>query len=143
MVWLLSLFFGVIMFVFGAAMDWFVLGHRGPFTALTVSNAFSGALAFAVSLLFLRTERQKEQQMQHRIETLNEVNDQVRNTLQGLAFSIGRIGSAREAGELQQAIDRIRWVLNEVLPKVEPQYRTFEGSAREAGLDQVAGTPRS
>lgn len=142
MVWMLSLFFGVIMFVFGAAMDWFVLGQRGPLTALGLSNALSGFLAFAMSLLFLYNERQKEAQMQHRIETLNEVNDQVRNTLQGLAFSIGRINSPREAGELQQAIDRIRWVLTDVLPKVEPQYRPFEGSARQAGLGQAAGEPR-
>ena len=134
MAWLLSLLFGVIMFAFGAVMDWVVLGQHGPLTALGVSNALSGLLACAISLMFLRTERQKEAQMQHRIETLNEVNDQMRNTLQGLAFSIGRIDNPREAGELQQAIDRIRWVLTDVLPKVEPKYRPFEGSARQAGL---------
>lgn len=140
MAWILSFFFGLVMFVFGALMDWFVLGHRGPLTALGLSNALSGLLAFGLCLFFLHSERQKEAQMQRRIETLNEVNDQVRNTLQGLAFSIGRINSQREADVLQQAIDRIRWVLTDVLPKVEPTYRPFEGSAREAG---IGAAPRS
>lgn len=142
MVWLLSVLAGVLMLLFGGIMDWFVLGQHGPFAALAISNLLSGLLAFGVTSLFLNHEKQRERQMQRRLETLNEVNDQVRNTLQGLAFSIGRIENERAAGELQQAIDRIRWVLTDVLPKVEPQYQPFEGSARAAGLKATTTVAR-
>ena len=142
MAWIISLSSGILIFAFGAAMDWFVLGQRGPLAALAISNTLSGLLACGIALIILRSERQRARQMQHRIETLNEVNDQVRNTLQGLAFSIARIQSPREAGELQEAINRIRWVLTDVLPKVEPSYRPFEGSARKAGLGAATGAER-
>jgi len=116
-------------------MDWLVFGHFGrPVIALTISNALSGVLAFTIAALLLRAERHKLEQIEKRLSVLDDVNDQVRNTLQGLAFVTGRVEDPRAAGELKEAINRIRTVLTDVLPKVEPTYRPFEGSARAAGI---------
>lgn len=135
MFWAASLSCGAFMFLFGAVVDWLVFGRLGhPLTALVISDALSGFLAFGLAALLFHHERVKEQQMKKRLAVLDDVNDQVRNTLQGIAFSIGRLENTREAGELQEAVDRIRRVLTDVLPHVEPTYRPFEGSAREAGL---------
>lgn len=141
MLWMISLLSGVVIFVFGAAMDWLVFGRFGrPVIALTISNALSGVLAFTIAALLLRAEEHKRQQIEKRLSVLDDVNDQVRNTLQGIAFSIGRVEDPRAAGELQAAINRIRTVLTEVLPRVEPSYRPFEGSARAAGLGSEPST---
>lgn len=135
MLWAVSLFCGATIFCFGALMDWLVYGHFGrPVIALTISNAFSGVLACSIAALLLRNERHKREQMEKRVAVLDDVNDQVRNTLQGIAFSIGRVGDARAAAELQEAVVRIRGVLTDVLPRVEPSYQPFEGSARAAGI---------
>lgn len=137
MLWMASLLSGLVIFLFGAAMDWLVFGRFGrPVIALTISNALSGVLAFAIAAVMLRAERHKRQQIEKRLAVLDDVNDQVRNTLQGMAFL--RVDDARSAGELQQAITRIRSVLTEVLPRVEPSYQPFEGSARAAGIGSTS-----
>ena len=44
-----------------------------------------------------------------------------------------------ELAEINQAVNRIQWALREIVPKLEPQFTPFEGSAR---LQQESkGTP--
>src|SRR5690348_3867887 len=132
--WPVALLFGAVMFLLAMGLDWLLLLHReAPLIAVAISNAAVGVLAAALVLTLLRYGRTQRRLMLHRIDTLNEANHHIRNALQAIAFSLGSLKDHKEAPQISNAMSRIQWVLRSILPKVEPSYEPFEGSARQSG----------
>jgi hypothetical protein len=129
--WLIACAIGVIMFIGSAAFDLVLLKHEAPL-AIVVSNALVALLASALVFTLLAFGREQRRQMIERMAALNEVNHHIRNALQGLAFTAGALKGTKDGATISEAIQRIQWALHEVLPKVEPKYEPFQGSARQA-----------
>jgi hypothetical protein len=131
--WLIAAGLGIIMFVGSVSFDLVLLGHKGTL-AIVFSNGLVALLAAALVYTLLAYGRQQRRRVVERTEALNEVNHHIRNALQSLAFAAGTLKDRKEGDTISEAITRIQWALLEILPKVEPMYEPFEGSAREAGL---------
>lgn len=131
--WPIAVLFGAVMFLIAMGLDWLLLLHReAPLITVAISNTAVGILGAALVLTLLRFGRSQRRLMLHRIETLNEANHHIRNALQAIAFSLGSLKDHKEAPQISNAMSRIQWVLRSILPKVEPSYEPFEGSARQS-----------
>ncbi len=132
--WLISLAVGIVILAGSMAFDWLLVRHRESVVALTISNLLVSGLAMLLIFTVLSYGRRRRQQAELRMEALGEVNHHIRNALQSLAFSAGSLQNRREpeSQDISEAIQRIQWALLEILPKVEPSYEPFEGSARTA-----------
>ena len=130
--WLIALALGLVIFTAGASFDLLLQAHREAPAAIIISNGFAGILAAALVYTLLAYGRKQRRQVLERLETLHEVNHNIRNALQSLAFAAGTLQDRKESAAISEAIKRIQWTLLEVLPKVEPSYEPFQGSARAA-----------
>lgn len=122
---------GVIMFVASVSFDLLLL-ERERTLAIVFSNGLVALFAAALVYTLLAYGRRQRRSVLERTETLNEVNHHIRNALQSLAFAAGTLKNRKEGDAISEAITRIQWALLEILPKVEPMYEPFEGSARDA-----------
>ncbi len=128
---LLAAVFAVLMFLCSLALDWVLLRHHeGTVATIIVSDALAGLVAGALVLKLLQYGRERRQRMEQRLQTISDMNHHIRNALQVIAFSVHSAGNQKELEEINEAVDRIQWALREVLPKVEPTFEPFEGSAR-------------
>ncbi len=130
--WLIAGAIGAVMFVAGVGFDLVLFQHKERGAAIVISNLLVGLLAATLVLTLLAYGRQQRRLIMERLEALNEVNHHVRNALQALSFAAATLQGAKEREAVAEAIHRIQWALSDVLPKVEPSYESFEGSAREA-----------
>lgn len=129
--WLIACAIGVVMFIGSVAFDIALLKHEAPL-AIVASNGLVALLASALVFTLLAFGREQRRRLIERLEALNEVNHHIRNALQALAFTAGALKGTKDGATISEAIQRIQWALHEVLPKVEPGYEPFEGSARQA-----------
>jgi len=84
------------------------------------SNAISGLIA-AFFLVYRQQQHQREiELMQQRVEIVSELNHHVRNALQVIVYFAQDAKDDQSAERLRDSIDRIRWALNEVLPRYSP-----------------------
>ncbi len=123
---------GLVVFVGSVTLDLLLLKHQETPVAIIVSNGLVALLAAALVFTLLAYGREQRRLIEERMEALNEVNHHIRNALQALAFASGTLKDRKEAAAINDAILRIQWALSEVLPRVEPTYEPFEGSARHA-----------
>lgn len=136
---LLLMVAGCAVFVFfcGLGFDLFLIHQERmrPFAASMILNA---AFAIAAALLaynVLAHDREERVRILERLTIIDEMNHHIRNALQVISFNAHRGPTELGLGEINQAVNRIQWALQEVLPKVEPEFASFEGSARTEKLD--------
>jgi hypothetical protein len=129
--WLIAGGLGLVMFVASLGFDLVLLKHRETPAAIMVSNGLVALLAATLVFTLLAYGRQQRRRIMERMEALNEVNHHVRNALQALSFTAGALQGTKEGATVSESIQRIQWALLEMLPKVEPTYEPFQGSARQ------------
>ncbi len=134
--WLVAAGMGVIIFAVGAAFDLVLLRHEAVL-AIMVSNGLAALLAAALLFTLLAYGRAQRRRIEERMDALMEVNHHIRNALQALAFAAGALRDRKESAAINEAVQRIQWALSEVLPRVEPTYEPFEGSARHASEHNI------
>ncbi len=130
--WIIAGAIGGVVFIGSVAFDLLLLKHEETPLAIVVSNALVALLATVLVFTLLAYGREQRRLVEERMEALNEVNHHIRNALQALAFAAGALKDRKESAAINDAIVRIQWALSEVLPRVEPSYEPFEGSARHA-----------
>jgi ABC-type multidrug transport system fused ATPase/permease subunit len=130
--WLISAAMGAVMFIGSVIFDLVLLQHGATPLAIVVSNTLVALLAATLVFTLLAYGREQRRRIMERLEALNEVNHHVRNALQSLAFTSAALKGSKESAAISEAIQRIQFALLEILPKVEPTYEPFQGSAREA-----------
>jgi hypothetical protein len=128
---LIAAMVGLVMFAGGVAFDVALLKHEAKWV-IAVSNGLVALLAAALVFTLLSIGREQRRRIMERMEAMNEVNHHIRNALQSLAFTAGALKGTKDGANITEAIQRIQWALHEVLPKVEPKYEPFQGSARES-----------
>lgn len=130
--WTAILLFGLTVFVVGMALDLFLIHQRQlrPVAAAAILNAFFGVLAAFLVHRVLASEREKCNRILDRLQVVDEMNHHIRNALQVISFSAHSASTESELSEIKDAVTRIQWAVREILPRVEPEFATFEGSAR-------------
>jgi hypothetical protein len=86
---------------------------------LVVNDVLTGFAAGVAAWLVFRAELRRREQEMNRFHVLDETNHHVRNALQVMVLHAYSM-EGPQAAELQRAVARIEWTLNEVLPKIGP-----------------------
>ncbi len=132
-VWLAVLVFAVAFFALGLLADWALIHARG-ISQIQAAAIIDGFFAIVVAALVYRVlchDRERRLKVVERLETINEMNHHIRNALQVISFNVHKESNEFELAEIKRAMYRIQWALREILPKVEPEFSSFEGSARD------------
>jgi hypothetical protein len=112
--------FGLFVFCSSLALDYLLLVHKdSPLATVEVSDALAGALAGILFLKILAGARRRRQLILQRLETIEQMNHHIRNALQVISFSVhANQEPAQEVANIDRAVKRIQWALNEILPKM-------------------------
>ena len=112
--------FGLFVFAVGILLDVVLadIGLARPLM-LVVNDVLTGFAAGVAAWLVFRAELRRREQEMHRFLILDETNHHVRNALQVMVLHAYSMEGPR-AEELQRAVARIEWTLNEVLPRIGP-----------------------
>lgn len=128
---LTALLLAIAVTVFALGLDWLVLRRQrwGPLQMASLANVVFGVAVFLLFyFLFSRAKRQQDQMLE-RLHVIDEMNHHIRSALQVISFNArATAGNEWELAEMRRSLERIHWVLREVLPRVEPEYEPFESS---------------
>ena len=117
--WVLAALFGVLLFIFSAGFDWFLIHrHESPFSMFSLSDLLS---AFIGTLLFLKIafdSRRRRRRLEARLQTIRDMNHHIRNALEVIALSAYTSKDQENMQAIRDSVQRINWALNEILPKM-------------------------
>lgn len=102
----------------GTIFEWLLL-RRGVsrIDLLFAANFMAGIVA---GLLYIRVrlnDIERQQLTEERLAKIAEMNHHIRNALQVLSFHAGNSNSVEAVNMIDEAIRRIEWTLQEVLPR--------------------------
>ncbi|HET8667411.1 MAG TPA: hypothetical protein VFM10_05480 [Terriglobales bacterium] len=106
------------MFVFvgvGAA-DWLMFDAGwAPLGIMLGSDGVAAVLASWFALKLMNEAYRRREMVRHRIEVIAETNHHIRNALELIQFSAQTTQDQRVIENISTAVDRIQWVLRELL----------------------------
>lgn len=134
---------GILLFIISATTDFSLLRLHWcrPIVTNVLSDCFLAVVTFVLLYRMLHYGRQRKIQVMERLATIDEMNHHVRNALQIISFNARAAAcNEHELSEIKEAVQRISWALREILPKLEPEFKPFEGSVRDQRtLDSAPG----
>jgi hypothetical protein len=114
-----ALLTGLIVFLISAGLDWFLVHDRVPNHLIVDISDTIGAVVIAVlSFRLFQLQREREQAVFRRLETIAAMNHHIRNALQVISYTSTSPANEREVQAVRDAVARITWALREILPKV-------------------------
>jgi hypothetical protein len=137
--------FAVVIFVSGLLLD-LLLIRIERVSQLRAAAVLDGLFALVLAILLYRVlvhERDRRKRIIERLEIIDEMNHHIRNALQVISFNAHPESNEFELVEMRRAMNRIQWALREILPKMEPEFDSFEGSARDKAGELPPNPPSS
>lgn len=119
-IWLLSLASGALVFGIAVLANWLiydVLLHEQGIHV--VAAIVGGGVTTLLIERLLFTQRQARLAALERFRIIAEMNHHIRNALQAISYQRYVNASDADAKRLKEAVDRIEWVLEEILPNVQ------------------------
>ena len=118
-IWILSLGSGVVVFLGALVLQWIIYDrilHQDGlrFVGSVISGAFAILLLHGMSL---QTRRSKQLELR-RLESIALMNHHIRNALQAIVCCSG---TSESAEIIRDSVNRIEWVLSDVLPSSEDE----------------------
>lgn len=122
-IWLVSLASGLCVLVFAAFLQWLIYddwmhGH-GPLQMF--GTLLAAALTFVVVLRWQFSIRRRRMELLRHFETIEWMNDRVRNALQSI--DLIAFAHSEAAEQVRTAVDAISVILKEVLKEAHPHNR--------------------
>lgn len=136
---------GAVFFLIVFSIDWLLINAHLVSQAVA-ALILDGAFALVVSVLLYKVlayDRERRIKVVERLETIHQMNHHIRNALQVISFNAQERTSRDGLEEIDRAMNRIQWALREILPKVEPEFKSFEGSARQSQDSRLKKTTSS
>ena len=114
---LLAVLVVVAVSIVGHVFDRLLLHEGVPrYDLLAISNTLTGIVAGAFFWEAMRRDRERREFVRERLKTISEMNHHIRNALQVISLYSYRDQDEQAVDVLNQAVNRIEWALNEVLP---------------------------
>jgi hypothetical protein len=106
-----------VVSVVGVLFDRLLLREGVPrYDLMAISNSLTGIVAGAFFWQARRLDRERRQFIRERLHTISEMNHHIRNALQVISLYSDEQSDAKTVTAIGQAVNRIEWALNEVLP---------------------------
>jgi len=103
----------LLVFMLGSLSDLWLRQHADSLTVALLDDALVGMAVGVVVFLYERRERQR---LISKLETVRLMNHYVRNSLQVICYAASVAQREELAKNLNEAVERIEWALDEVLP---------------------------
>jgi hypothetical protein len=118
-IWILSLGSGLVVFLGALVLQWIIYDrflHQDGlrFVGSAISGAFAALLMNGMSL---QTRRSRLSELR-RLESIALMNHHIRNALQAIVCCSG---TSESAEIIRDSVDRIEWVLSDVLPSIDDE----------------------
>jgi len=126
-IWAMSLSSGLVVFLGTLGLQWIIYDrflHEDGLRLVgsIISGAFAALLVHGMSL---RTRRSRLSEL-HRLESIALMNHHIRNALQAIVCCSG---TSESAEVIRNSVNRIEWVLSDVLPGIEDEPKAHSASA--------------
>jgi hypothetical protein len=92
-------------------------GIPGP-DLLLLSDFLVGLVAASLVFVLAVDQQNKARRVEDRLRVIAEMNHHIRNALQVIAYHTWSARSEQEIASMHQAVNRITWALQEVLPQL-------------------------
>jgi ABC-type bacteriocin/lantibiotic exporter with double-glycine peptidase domain len=116
-IWILSLGIGTLVFVGALALQWVIYDRLLHEDGLRlVGSLIAGCFAALLVHGFALQARNTSIAELRRIETIALMNHHIRNSLQAIVFCSG---NSESANAIRESVNRIAWVLSDVLPTIQ------------------------
>ncbi len=117
-IWLLGCAAGCAVAVGTVVAQWFFYNYLLQTNGVRlVGPIVAGVLTLIFTQQMMEASRRRRLQTMHRFQIIAEMNHHIRNSLQMISYQ-SFSADAAAAERLKDAVDRIQWVLQEVLPGV-------------------------
>lgn len=119
-IWLFSFALGAVVFAATSLVHWLVYGLLLREHGIRVVGPV--AAGGVTTLLFhrlLHTQREARLAALGRFRIIAEMNHHIRNALQTISYQRYVSNSQAEANRVKEAVERIEWVLKEIVPNMQ------------------------
>lgn len=107
---------GIIVFILIGLIDVLLVNTGAPRFAIVLASAtFSAFLAFALTLKVLLEVHERREALRAQLRVIGETNHHIRNALELIQFSAHATKDQQIVDQISSAVDRIQWVLRELL----------------------------
>jgi hypothetical protein len=111
-----ALVIGLVVYGAVGASDWAMFdAGLSPFRIMLGSDSIAAILAFAFSLRLMRDAKKRRETINRRLQIIGDANHHVRNALQLIQLSAYSTHDQQVIGQISSGVDRIEWVLRELL----------------------------
>ena len=86
------------------------------YDVMAISNLLTGLVAGGLFWEAARRDRERREFVRDRLRTIADMNHHIRNALQVISLYSYRDQDEEAVSTLKQAVNRVEWALNEVLP---------------------------
>jgi hypothetical protein len=87
---------------------------------LLTSNSLTGIVVGLLFYTLSNQERERRRLVQQRLQIIAEMNHHIRNALQVIKYATLAESHAESVELIRSSVDRVEWVLREVLPEYAP-----------------------
>ena len=118
-IWAISIASGVLTFLLVVLVHWLVYVLWLEMEGIRVVGGVVAGIAVMLLIQHaLMDQRRERQESLRRFELIAEMNHHIRNALQAISYE--RYSADEAASQrLKEAVERIQWVLEEILPGVQ------------------------
>ena len=131
-IWLVSLASGLCVLVFTAFLQWLIyddwMHSRNPLQLF--GTLLAAALTFVVVFRWQIALRRRRREMLRHFETIEWMNDRIRNALQSI--DLIAFAHSEAAEQVRTAVDAISVILKEVLEETHPHNRMRQEKQQSA-----------
>ncbi len=110
---------GIFVLIFG--LDWLSSRQVFPPVLMIAVDAAVGLLCGALLLKVLSDARARQRAVLQRLEMIGDMNHHIRNALEQIQMSAHTTHDQALIQNVETALERIQWALNEVLPQNREQ----------------------
>jgi hypothetical protein len=128
-----SFLLGFSLFLLGALLQGVLHGRSITGISIYVDDLVLGVLA---GLVVFAYEQRRSKDIRQKLAVISAMNHHVRNALQAISY-VPYTEQAKQILLIQQAVNRIQWALQEILPGDRPEGQSLAASAGGANKADI------
>jgi hypothetical protein len=137
-----ALLIATVLLALHSAVELLFRPRIGDKWTMAVEAVALGLLSFLLLLHILHKHRKGRAGILQRLETIDELNRQIRDALQVITFNARSFPTNKaQLADIRLAVSRIDWTLREILPKMEPEARVLNGALGSRHIRRAGERP--
>jgi hypothetical protein len=129
---------GILVFCMIGGADWLMYDAGiQPFGIMLASDALAGIVTFAFIYLLMRRWHDRREIVRRELRIIGDTNHHIRNALDLIQLSAQTTQNQQVISQITGAIDRIQWVLRELMGESSALQYYAEGEKKNGEKEKV------